>query len=58
MPLYLLELWFLTTVFHEEACGAELYRGNSCTKKRAPLDPYRRPMPRFLEGSEGVGLFL
>ena len=25
-----------------------LYRGTSVTKKRIPLGPYRRPMPRVL----------
>ena len=27
-------------------------------KKRTPLGPYRRPMPRVLGGSQGVGRFL
>ena len=26
------------------------YRGTSLTRKRAPLEPYRRPMPRVLGG--------
>ena len=34
------------------------YRGTSLTRKRTPLGPYRRPMPRVLGGSEGVGRFL
>ena len=28
-----------------------LYTGTSLTRKRTPLGPYRRPMPRVLEGS-------
>ena len=27
------------------------YRGTSLTRKRTPLEPYRRPMPRVLGGS-------
>ena len=27
------------------------YRGTSLIRKRTPLGPYRRPMPRVLEGS-------
>jgi len=27
------------------------YRGTSLTRKRTPLGPYRRPMPRVLGGS-------
>ena len=27
------------------------YRGTSLTRKRPPLGPYRRPMPRVLGGS-------
>ena len=34
------------------------YKGTSLTKKRTPLGPYRRPMPRVLEGSRGDGRFL
>ena len=34
------------------------YRGTSLTKKRNPLGPYRRPMPRDLGGSYGDGRFL
>ena len=30
---------------------AVAYRGTSLTKKRTPLGPYRRPMPRVLGGS-------
>ena len=32
------------------------YRGTS-PRKRTPLGPYRRPMPRVLGGSSGVGRF-
>ena len=28
-----------------------VYRGTSLTRKRTPLAPYRRPMPRVLGGS-------
>ena len=31
--------------------GAFAYRGTSLTRKRIPLGPYRRPMPRVLGGS-------
>jgi hypothetical protein len=31
-----------------------VYKGTSLTRKRAPLGPYRRPMPRVLGGSYGV----
>ena len=34
------------------------YRGTSLIRKRTPLGPYRRPMPRFLMGISGVGVFL
>ena len=34
------------------------YRGTSPIRKRTPLGPYRRPMPRILGGSEGGGRFL
>ena len=31
------------------ACASDLvYRGTSPIRKRTPLGPYRRPMPRFL----------
>ena len=36
----------------------EVYRGTPVTRKRTPLGPYRRPMPRVLEGSYGGGCFL
>ena len=35
-----------------------MYRGTSLIRKRLPLAPYRRPMPRNLGGSRGVGVFL
>jgi hypothetical protein len=33
--------------------GVEIgvYRGASLTRKRTPLEPYHRPMPRVLGGS-------
>ena len=34
------------------------YRGTSLTRKRSPLGPYRRPMPRALRWSWQGGLFL
>ena len=30
-----------------------LYRGTSRIRKRTPLEPYRRPMPRVIGGSYG-----
>ena len=32
-------------------------RGSSIARKRTPLGPYRRPTPRVLGGSQGVGVF-
>ena len=34
------------------------YRGTSLTRKRSPLGPYRRPMPRVLGGSKWGGRFI
>ena len=34
------------------------YRGTSLIRKRTPLGPYRRPMPKVLGGSQGGGRFL
>ena len=34
------------------------YRGNSRIRKRTPLGPYRRPVPRVLGESYGGGRFL
>ena len=34
------------------------YRGTSLTRKHTPLGPYRRPVPRVLEGPRGLGVFL
>ena len=31
---------------HVPACGLRVYRGTSFIRKRNPLGPYRRPMPR------------
>ena len=42
----------------EGQTGAKGYRGASLTRKRAPLGPYRRPMPRILRGSQGDGCFI
>jgi len=33
------------------------YRGTSLTRKRTPLRPYRRPIPRVLGGPRGMGAF-
>ena len=33
------------------------YRATSLTRKRIPLGLFRRPMPRVLGGSWGVGVF-
>ena len=41
--------------------GAQLggvYRGTSLTRKRTPLGPYSRPMPRVVWVSQGGGRFL
>ena len=35
-----------------------VYRGTSLVRKRTPLGPYRRPIPKVLGGSEGDGRFL
>ena len=35
-----------------------VYRGTSLTRKRTPLRPYRRPMPRVLGGSQEGGRFV
>ena len=34
------------------------YRGTSLIRKRPPLGPFRRPLPRVLGGSKGGGRFL
>ena len=34
----------------EQAVTFSKYRGTSLTRKRIPLGPYRRPMPRVLRG--------
>ena len=36
---------------------ASVYRGTSLIRKRIPLKPYRRPMPRVLWWFKGVGFF-
>jgi hypothetical protein len=35
-----------------------MYRGTSLIRKRTPLGPYRRKIPRVLGGSYGGGRFL
>ena len=40
------------------ARGRCQYRGTSLIRKRTPLEPYRRPMPRIVGGSQGGGHFL
>ena len=35
----------------EDVAWPETYRGTSLTRKRTPLGPYRRPVPRVLGGS-------
>ena len=35
-----------------------MYRGTFLIRKRSALELYRRPMPRVLGGSQGVGRFL
>jgi len=39
-------------------CVGLRYRGTTLNRKRTPLGPYRRPMPRVLGGSYGGGCFL
>ena len=41
-----------------EVAGFEVYRGTMLKRKRTPLGPYRRPMPRVLGGSQGVVRFI
>ena len=48
-------LWLRARVF-THACMD--HRGTSLTRKLTPLGPYRRPMPRVLEGSYEGGRFL
>ena len=43
------------TVARREPCVD--YRGASLTRKRTPLEPYRRSVPRFLGGSYGGWVF-
>ena len=42
----------------EENGGNGAYKGTSLTRKRNPLGPYHRPLPRVLGGSQGGGRFL
>jgi len=37
--------------------SVRIYKGTSLIRKRTPLGPYRRPMPRVLWGSQGGGRF-
>jgi hypothetical protein len=62
-PLQLRLLLILTTTFLTRALRRSymcrgVYRGTSPTRKRNPLGPYRRPMPRVLGGSQEGGRFL
>ena len=41
----------LTPLRGSARCVFPRYRGTSLTRKRTPLGPYRRPMPRVLGGS-------
>ena len=43
---------------NEIGLKARVHRGTSLTRKCTTLEPYRRPMPRALGGSQGVGYFL
>ena len=38
--------------------GIRVYRGTSLIRKRTPLGPYCRSMPRVVGGHKGVGVFL
>jgi len=40
--------------FHNLYTKHEIYRVTSLTRKRTPLGPYRRPLPRVLGGSMGL----
>ena len=50
----------VSTLFQTSATCTKnrVYRGTSLERKRTPLGPYRRPMPRVLGGSKGGGPFL
>ena len=55
-------LW-TTSLHHTTGYGpqpekAETYRGSSLIRKRTPLGPHRRPMPRVVGGSDEGGRFL
>ena len=41
----------------DPAWGPKYYMGTSLIRKCTPLGPYRRPMPRVIGGSWGVGVF-
>ena len=43
--------------WHANDAFSKPYRGTSLTRKRTPLGPYRRPMPRVLGGSYEGGRF-
>ena len=59
--------WSLTSAFGSgticfgvrvQGLGLTVYRGTPLKRKRSPLGPYRRPVPRVLGGSQGGGRFL
>ena len=52
-PEWALKCWVLVTQISLQA-----YRGASSTRRRTPLEPYRRYLPRVLEGSQRGGRFL
>ena len=45
----------LRSVVHASICD---HRGTSLIRNRHPVGPYRRPMPRVLEGPRGVSVDL
>ena len=58
-PFWALEpFWAFGFIFSFRFFKLPTQRGTSLTRKRTPLGPYRRPMPRVLGGSQGVVRFL
>ena len=58
-PVKQLERATLGAIAHPPSSREKVtYRGTSLTRKRTPLGPHRRPMPRVLGGSWGGGRFL
>jgi len=49
---------WLIVVGAERRVVSRAYRGTSLSRKRTPLGPYRRPMPRVLGGFWGGECFL